>query len=157
MTRLPFLLLLVTATPALCADLLFAGGRWAALRHGATCEAAARPLAPASEREPQARAGFAFDSRRTGTFHARLSRQPRPGSTVLLKVGQQPFLLVARGAWAWSRGPLHDQAIIAALRRERVMRLDGRAADGSRFSDVYPLAGAPTALDAAAAACAGKF
>lgn len=157
MTRLPFVFLLLVATPALAADVLFARGRWAALRHGGTCEAAARPLAPASEREPQARAGFTFGDRRAGEFHIRLSRMPRPGSSVLLKVGQQPFLLVANGAWAWSGGQIKDRAIIAAVRRERAMRVDGRAADGRRFSDLYPLDGAPTAIDAAAAACAGKI
>ena len=157
MTQLPFFCLLLVAGPALAADLLFARGRWAALRHGGTCEAVARPLAPASEREPQARAGFTFDAARRGGFHVRLSRPPRPGSSVLLKVGQQPFLLVVHGPWAWSGGPLQDRAIIAAVRRERAMRVEGRAADGRRFSDLYPLDGAPTAIDAAAAACAGKI
>jgi hypothetical protein len=150
-------LLLAAAAPALSADLLFARGRWAALRHGNSCEAVARPLAPASERAAEARAGFAFDSGRRGNFHVRLSRVPRPGSSVLLNVGRQPFLLVASGPWAWSRGSLQDMAIIAAVRRERAMRVDGRAADGRRFSDLYPLDGAPTAIDAAAAGCAGKI
>jgi hypothetical protein len=149
--------LLLFATPAVAADLLFARGRWAAVRHGSVCEGVARPLAPASEREPQARAGLTFGGGRNGTFHARLSRVPRPGSSVLLKIGQQPFLLVAQGPWAWSRGQVQDLAIIAAVRRERVMRIEGRGADGRRFADLYPLDGAPTAIDAAAAGCAGKI
>ncbi|HKX89600.1 MAG TPA: hypothetical protein VJM13_10350, partial [Sphingopyxis sp.] len=58
--------------------------------------------------------------------------------------------------WAWSRGSLQEQAIIAAARAGGTMRVEGRDIGGRRFADVYPLAGAPTAIDAAAAACAGK-
>ena len=148
---------LMAAAPAPAAEILFARGRWAALRSAETCEAAARPLAPASEREREPRAGFAFGGGRVGEFHVRLSRVPRPGSTVLLKVGSRPFLLVSRGALAWSRGALQDAAIIAAIRQERAMRVEGRDAGGRAFRDVYLLDGAPTAIDAAAAACAGKI
>jgi hypothetical protein len=79
---------------------------------------------------------------------------PRAGSTVILTVGDQPFLLVASGGWAWSRGPLQEQAIIAAARNAGGMRVEGRDLGGGRFADRYDLAGAPTAIDAAAARCA---
>ena len=61
----------------------------------------------AAKGKVQAIAGFAFtpDRRRWGEFHAQLSRMPRPGSSAMLNIGGQPFLLVARGGWAWSRGP----------------------------------------------------
>jgi hypothetical protein len=150
-------LLLLAASSASSAEVLFGRGRWAAVRHGTVCEASARPLAPASERAREARAGFGFGTGRSGDFHVRLSQSSRPGSTVLLNVGRQPFLLVARGAWAWSRGAAQDQAIIASIRRERSMRVEARDAQGRRFRDLYPLDGAPTAIDAAAAACAGKI
>jgi hypothetical protein len=106
----------------------------------------------------QATAGFAFapDRRRWGEFSARLSREVRPGSSVMLNIGGQPFLLVARGGWAWSRGPRQEQAIIAAARIASGMQVEGRDAAGRRFRDAYPLAGAATAIDAAAARCAGK-
>jgi hypothetical protein len=78
----------------------------------------------------------------------------RPGSSVILTIGDQPFLLAARGDWAWSRGPLQEQAIIAAVRNASGMRVEGRDLAGQRFSDPYPLDGAPTAIDAAAARCA---
>ena len=104
----------------------------------------------------QATAGFAFtpDHRRWGEFHAQLSRVLRPGSSVMLQVGGQPFLLVTRDGWAWSRGPLQEQAIIAAVRNATGMRIDARDAAGARFADPYLLDGAPTAIDAAAARCA---
>ena len=140
-------------------QILFAQGQWAAVRYGAQCEAVARPLLPAARRQPQSRAGFSFvpASRRVGEFHARLSRVPRPGSSVMLTVGERPFLLVARGDWAWSSGPAQDSAIIDAARAATSMRIESRDGSGRRFTDRYLLAGAPTAIDAAAAACAGKI
>jgi hypothetical protein len=141
----------------LAADTLFAGGQWAAVRSGRTCEAAARPQPPAATRAAEARAGFAFDrgGPRHGEFHVRLSRIARADSAVMLMLGDQPFLLVGGGGWAWSRGPLQDAAIIAAVRINGAMRVAARDTAGQRFADIYGLAGAPTAIDAAASACAG--
>jgi hypothetical protein len=61
---------------------------------------------------------------------------------------------VSRGDSAWSRGGRQEQAIIAAVRSAGSMRVEARDAGGRRFSDVYALDGAPTAIDAAAARCA---
>ena len=104
----------------------------------------------------QALAGFSFtpDHKRWGEFHARLSRVPRGDASVMLKIGDQPFLLAARDGWAWSRGPGQAQAIIAAMREGTSMRIDSRDQRGVRFVDPYLLDGAPTAIDAAAARCA---
>lgn len=137
---------------------IYAGGAWAAIDRGGLCEALARSVRIAAKGKVQATAGFAFtsDHRRWGEFSARLSRIPRPGSSVMATVGTQPFLLVTRGGWAWSRGPLQEQAMIAAVRGGSGMRVEGRDMSGRRFVDHYVLAGAPTAIDAAAAACAGK-
>ena len=62
------------------------------------------------------------------------------------------FLLVTRGASAWSRGPAQEAAIIAAIRRSTEMRVRAQG-QGGRISDRYILGGAPTAIDAAALAC----
>lgn len=152
-------LLLVFAVPASAADLLFAGGQWVALDRGASCEAGSRSLRIAQKGKVQARAGFAFDAAgpRHGQFFAQLSRFPRQGSTVILTVGDQPFLLVAGGGWAWSRDPAQERAIIAAVRAAGGMRVDSRDQAGGRFVDRYLLEGAPTAIDSAAARCAGKM
>ena len=79
--------------------ILYAGGGWAAVDRGAVCEALARSALRAPPGKVQATAGFAFtpDRRRWGEFHARLSRAPRAGSSVMLDIGGQPFLLAARG------------------------------------------------------------
>jgi hypothetical protein len=151
-------LALASAAPAVAAGVLFAGGQWASIDRGGSCEAASRALRIAAKGQVQARAGFAFDSngRRRGQFFAQLSRVPRPGSTVILTVGEQPFLLVNRGDWAWSRTGRQDAAIIAAARTAGGMRIESRDQAGRRFIDRYLLDGAPTAIDAAAALCAGK-
>jgi hypothetical protein len=150
----------ILAVPAIAAgSIIIARGSWAAIDRGASCVALSKGLRIAAKGKVQATAGFAFspDRRRWGEFHARLSHMPRPGSSVMLTIGAQPFLLISRNDWAWSRGPAQEQAIIAALRNSAGMRVEGRDLAGRRFVDPYALAGAPTAIDAAAARCAGKM
>ena len=135
---------------------LFAGGAWAAIDRGASCEALSRSQRVARKDKVQATAGVAFtpDHRRWGEFTAQLSRMPRGNSSVMLQIGDQPFLLVTRGGRVWSRGPMQAEAIIAAMREGTVMSIASRDERGARFSDPYLLDGAPTAIDAAAARCA---
>lgn len=149
---------LLSSASAGAAGVLIATGQWAALDRGGQCEAATRALRIAARDKTQAVAGFAFDPTgpRNGQFFARLSRKPRAGSSIMLTVGDRPFMLVSRGDWAWSRGPLQEAAIIDAVRAAGGMRIEGRDEAGRRFVDRYLLDGASTAIDAAAAACAGK-
>lgn len=137
-------------------QVIYARGAWAAIDRGATCEVLSRSVRIAAKGKVQALAGFSFspDRRRWGEFHARLRRIPRAGASVLLRIDDQPFLLVARGDTAWSSGPLQEQAIIAALRDATRASVESRDAAGRRFVDYYLTAGAPTAIDAAAARCA---
>lgn len=141
------------------AGVLQAIGAWAAIDRGSTCEASSRSVRVAAKGKVQAIAGFSFspDRRQWGEFHARLRRMPRPGAAVMLRIDEQPFMLVSRGNWAWSDGPLQEQAIIAAIRSGTAMSVESRDAAGRRVIDPYSLDGAATAIDAAAAACAGKI
>ena len=158
--RAPHLLLpiglLIQATAAAAAPLLFAQGYWVAAERagGESCAAMGRSELAAPKGSDQARISFTFDRRgpRQGELYVRLSRPARQGSSVLLTVGGQPFQLIGRGADAWSRGPQQEAAIIAALRASDDLRIRFRGA-ASRYTDRYLLAGAPTAIDAAAAAC----
>jgi len=156
------IIIVATAAAAASANargtVLYAGGAWAAIDRGATCEALSRSQKVMPRGKIQPLAGFTFtaDHHRWGEFHARLSEIPRGDGSVMLTIGDQPFLLVTRGGWAWSRGPLQEQAIIAAVRSASGMRVEARDLGGQRFSDPYALDGAPTAIDAAAA-CAGKI
>jgi hypothetical protein len=154
--RIGILLFMFAASAVARGTVLFAGGGWAAIDRGSVCEALSRSAKIAPKAKVQASAGFAFtpDHRRWGEFHVRLSRVSRPGSSVILHIGDQPFLLVARDDWAWSRGPAQEQAIIDAARGGGHMNVEARDQAGVRFIDPYVLAGAPTAIDAAAARCA---
>lgn len=151
---IPALLLASTANAA--PQIISADGRWATLQQGTTCEAASRSLLLAPKGKVQARASLTFEPSgdRRGQFAARLSRPVRAGSTVMLYVGDVPFLLVAKGDMAWSRGPDQEGAIIDAMRRSGGMRVEARSPGGGRIVDRYSLDGAPLAIDAAAACSA---
>ena len=155
---LPILALIAASAAAAPERILYAGPAWAAIDRGGTCEALSRSLRVAAKGKVQAIAGFTFspDRRLWGQFHARLRRMPRTGAAVMLHIDDQPFLLVSKGNDAWSNGPLQEQAIIEALRGASGMSVESRDAGGRRFIDPYSLDGAATAIDAAAAACAGK-
>ena len=146
------MILTLLLAPAIVA----ADGQWAALTQGRTCEAAARSIGVVYKDRPPARASLSFDAGgpRRGQFAVRLSRVPRPGATVMLHVGDQPFLLMAQGDMAWSRGPGQEQALIAAIRQSGGMRIEARSPGGGRIVDRYSLDGAPLAIDAAAACAA---
>jgi hypothetical protein len=151
---LAFILLALAGSAS--ARVLFARGHWVAVERpdGRSCAALARSELIAPRGRDQARVSFTFDRAgpRRGELHVRLSRPARPGSSVLLVIGRQPFQLIGRGPDAWSRGPAQEAAIIAALRQAGDMRVRFRGF-GSGFTDRYLLGGAPTAIDAAAAAC----
>lgn len=155
----PLLILFLFASPTAASArgaVLFAGGAWAAIDRGAVCEALSRSqnIAPRDKVQAQAGVSFTANGSRPAEVHVRLSRMPRGDASVILHVGDQPFLLVTRSGIAWSRGPLQAQAIMDAFRAGATMRVESRDAAGVRFSDPYLLDGAPTAIDAAAARCA---
>ena len=137
-------------------NVVYAGGAWAAIDRGVVCEALSRSqkIAPKDKVQPVAGVTFTTDRHRWGEFHARLSRMPRGDASVMLTIGDQPFMLVTRGGWAWSSGPVQAQAIIEALRNATMMSIQSRDMAGVRFTDPYLLDGAPTAIDSAAARCA---
>ncbi len=150
-------LMMMTAVAAPAPRIVAAAGKWAALAGAQQCDAASLSLYPASKTRLQGRASLSFDARsRHGQFAAALSRPIASGGSAMLTIGDQPFLLIARGAAAWSRGPAQEAAIIAAMRQATGMRIEARSARGLRFIDRYDLSGAPTAIDAAAA-CAARL
>ena len=149
--------LLVAATAAAPPPrIVAAAGRWAALAGAAHCEAASLAELPPSRTRGQGRASLSFDPRsRHGELALLLSKPARPGASVMLTIGDTPFLLVGQGVMAWSRGPAQEAAIIAAIRQASSMRVEARSDRGGRFVDRYLLDGAPTAIDAAAACAVG--
>lgn len=137
------------------AETLAASGDWVAFDRGASCAAVARSVLEPRKGEPQPHVTISFDRGRgrKGELSVALRRPSRAGSSVVMTIGEQPFLLGARGARAWSRGPAQEQAIITAIRGAGGMRVEARDGVGRRMVDRYTLTGAPTAIDAAAAAC----
>lgn len=149
-------MLVAASDPASAQRLLHAGAFWAAFeRQGGSCEAVARSelVSPPGRMQPRAAFAFTRDGKRRGELHLQFARPVRPGAAAVLSVGGSEFLLVTRGTGAWSRGPRQEAAIIAAIRRSGEMRVRAQG-QGGRISDRYLLAGAPTAIDAAALACA---
>lgn len=120
------------------------------------CFAIVEPLRRARDGQRRASASISYWPRRgiAGQFHARLSREKRPGSAVLLRIGSETFQLLAGPGDAWAADPRTDAAIVAAMRRELEMTVETRAANGAPIRDRYPLQGAATAIDAAAVECA---
>jgi hypothetical protein len=154
--RASVLLLAVGAVAAPSPKIAFAGGYWAAIEFGSRCEARSRPLWLKPGTQPFA--GFAFDRSGPphGQFYVHLGRGARAGASVIATIGDRPFLLAAKGEWAWSANGAQQQAILDAARYGQQMRVDSRDSGGRRIVDRYDLSGAATAIDAAAASCARR-
>lgn len=124
---------------------------WGAFRDDrpARCYAIARP--------ENRRRGFAsvahWPTQAGGQLHLRLSRPRSRQAAVTLTVGERRFTLTATDSDAWAPDARTDAAAIAAMRDGRSMSVETVAANGRPFADVYALAGAPTAIDAAAVGC----
>ncbi|UZK68917.1 hypothetical protein OKW76_12870 [Sphingomonas sp. S1-29] len=89
-------------------------------------------------------------------LHIRLSRQRTPRARVTLAIGERRFQLKAGDRDAWSPDARTDRAIVGAIRAGRSMSVESIAANGAPFADVYALAGAATAIDAAGVGCARR-
>ena len=149
-------LLLAAAATTGASRVVFAGADWAAIDFGKQCEARSKALWAKPATGPYAGFAFGRGGGRQGQFYVHLSKPARPGATIVATIGDQPFLLAGKGEWGWSRNVGQQSAMIAAVRGGGSMRIDSRDARGARIVDRYALSAAPTAIDAAAAACAGK-
>jgi hypothetical protein len=89
-----------------------------------------------------------------GAVHVRLARRLAPGSSVNVSFPEANFTLQAGQADAWPMDQRANAGIIAALRSAPRVVVTAQGADGRRFRDVYALAGAASAMDAAALGCA---
>jgi hypothetical protein len=86
----------------------------------------------------------------------RLSAPRRPATPLTLSVGERRFALIGRGSAGWSPDPASAVAIVAAMRGGRSLSVEGVADGGRPFADVYLLAGAATAIDAATLCARGR-
>ncbi len=88
-----------------------------------------------------------------GQLHVRLSRPRDPAARVTLSIGERRFTLRAGSRDAWAGDAAADRAIVAAMRGARSMSIESVGARFGPFADSYALAGAASAIDAAALAC----
>lgn len=91
-----------------------------------------------------------------GQVHFRLSALKRPGSAVLLTIDDRTFQLLAGGRDAWAQDKRADAEIVSAMRTGVAMTVETRSGRGTLIRDNYGLAGAATAIDAAAIGCASR-
>lgn len=156
---------MIAALLLLLASLGSGGGRttigvhqsWGAFRDAtpARCFAIARPVIATGH------GGFASvanwpERRLGGSFYVRLSRARTRSSPVTLSIGERRFVLAAGDGEGWATDAASDRAIVAAMRSGRSMSIEAVGSGGTPFADVYALAGAATAIDDAAIACAGR-
>lgn len=131
---------------------------WGAFRDTGTprCYAIAKPAASRLRRDydPYASIGTWPRKKVRGQVHFRMSRKLAKGKPITLKVGSRSFALTGGGSDAWARGRTMDAAIVSAMRSARSMTVRATGANGRRFSNIYVLEGAATAMDAATVGCA---
>jgi hypothetical protein len=131
---------------------------WGAFQEksGRRCFAITEPSRRARANEPRAFASVGYWPAKgvQGQVHFRLSAVKRSGSAVLLKIDERTFQLAAGAGDAWARDARSDAEIVAAMRTGVAMTVETRSERGAMVRDNYGLAGAATAIDAAAIACA---
>jgi hypothetical protein len=131
-------LLLLAAAPA--RQSLGQFGRWGAFREGSRCFAVSQPLGrPGGWLAINTGAGARVQ------LYARLASR----GSVWLKIDGHSFTLAVRDKEAWAPDGRADLVILRALRHGHTAEL----ISGARHSR-YPLAGLPSAVDAALVACA---
>ena len=155
-----FLLVLLALAPPALAQRVSLGihGHWGAFEENnpRRCFAITEPSRRARGNMPRAFASIGYWPERgvIGQVHFRLSVAKRKGSAVLLKIDDRTFQLVGGGNNAWAQDPRADAEIVAAMRRGVAMTVETRSERGILVRDNYELAGAATAIDAAAIGCA---
>lgn len=152
------LALLALAGPAIGGDRIGIYKGWGAFHDAQPprCYAIAQPLVSGGRSRGWASVATWPGRGLRGSLHIRLSRERDRSAGVTLSVGERRFALVANGNDAWAADAPSDRAIVAALRGGRSMSVEAVGAGGQPFADTYALAGAATAIDAAALACARR-
>jgi hypothetical protein len=149
------LLALLIAAPAGARDTIGVYRSWGAFRDTvpARCYAIARPVTAGGRSTGWASVATWPGRGLRASLHVRLSRPRDRSAPVTLTVGERRFDLAANGLDAWATDDPSDHAIVTAIRSGRSMSIEAVATGGRPFADVYLLAGAATAIDAAALGC----
>ena len=147
--------MLLIAAPAQARETLGVYRSWGAFRDAvpAHCYAIARPVTAGGRTTGWASVATWPGRGLRASLHVRLSRPRDLSAPVTLTVGERRFNLAANGLDAWATDGPSDHAIVTAIRSGRSMSVEAVGAGGRPFADVYLLAGAATAIDAAALGC----
>ena len=150
-----WLAMLLIAAPAQARETLGVYRSWGAFRDAvpARCYAIARPVTAGGRTTGWASVATWPGRGLRASLHVRLSRPRDLSAPVTLTVGERRFNLAANGLDAWATDGPSDRAIVSAIRSGRSMSVEAVGAGGRPFADVYLLAGAATAIDAAALGC----
>jgi len=159
MRRLALIAALLAAPSAMARDSLGIWSTWGAFSDAGVPRCYAIAMADkvegrADEFQPYFTVGTWPRRGVRGEIHVRLSRKIGPGSIVTLALAGQRFTLVVGATDAWASDRRMDAAVVAAMRSASTMSITARTAAGRTFTDVYTLAGAASAMDAAMLGCA---
>lgn len=136
-------------------DPLGAWNRWGAFRDDGPprrCWAVTRPIATSRGGSATPALMVARFPPGGGELRVALSR-PAAGGRVRLSIGARHIGLMAEGTAAQALHPRADASIVAAMRGAETLVIEGRGRTGRAFRDVYRLAGAASAIDAAMLGC----
>ncbi len=154
-------LIMVLAAPVMARDSLGIFSGWGAFRDPAVprCYAIAMPakvVGRAQEFQPYFTVGFWPGRSVRGAVHVRLARRLSSGSKVIVSFPEANFALQTGQADAWPTDQTTNAGILAQMRSARSMIVIARGTDGRSFRESYALAGAGSAMDAAALSCARR-
>lgn len=132
-------------------------GQWGAFQDAGRCYAIARP-AETTHAGGDAFAAIGYFPQRgaRGQLHFRLGADKRGESAVLLRIDGRSFQLVGQGRDAWAPDARADAELVGLIRAGLALSVETRSARGGLIRDRYRLTGAPSAIDAAAVACAPR-
>ena len=154
LTQLCFLVVFSAGSAAAQQRGLGVFGVWGAFQDPQRCYAIAQPI-ESSIRGTRPFASIAFWGRGTrGQVHLRLSGEKRAESAIIVRLDGRTFQLTGRGWDAWATDARADAELITAMRTGVDMVVESRSVRGGLVRDRYALRGAPSAIDAAAVACA---
>jgi hypothetical protein len=146
------------AGPAQARESLGLYGTWGAFRDPLVPRcyaiAMAEPSTLRRDYQPFAAVGTWPKRAARNQLHFRLSRKLAEGTKIVLRIGDKRIELTGGGGDAWPKDERDNAAIIAAMRSATRMTVYARGLIGGGFSNTWPLAGAASAMDAAAIGCA---
>jgi len=144
--------------PAAARETIGIYGNWGAFRDplAPRCYAIAKanPSTMKRDYEPYATIGTWPKRGRRNQVHFRMSRKLASDPRISVRIGGRNFALIGGGGDAWAADARTNAAITAAMRSASEMTVSASGADGRRFSNTWKLAGAASAMDAAAIGCA---